>query len=130
MAMEFDPTAFIDLAESLLAELSPLPTPTSKLDQARVRASIGRSYYGAYLVAREKLVSLGGFVPTGRPEDHSRIVESLGGFGSELGGRLDRLRAKRNKDDYNLNSAGFTLQSGRFWLTIAQDLAKDISSLK
>lgn len=128
-SVEFYPAAFIDLAEKLLAGLSGLPTVTSNLDQAKVRTSIGRSYFGTYLVAREKLLFLGKVTLTGGPQDHQLVVDALGGVGSELGSKLDRLRAKRNRADYNLNPQGFTLQSGRFWISIAQGLVKDLIAL-
>src|SRR3990172_9455957 len=116
--MAFDPVAFIDTGEELLQALSGTPRLASNLDQAKVRTSIGRSYYGAYLVARERLHSLGRVVPTGTPQDHQLIIAALGGLGTELGSKLDRLRAKRNKADYNLNPRGFTLVSGQLWARV------------
>ncbi len=129
ISRQFDPINFIAIADGLLRDFSNNPTVTSQLDQAKVRASVGRSYYAAYLLAREKLLSLARFTPTGTHGDHELIVQALGGVGSELGGRLDRLRSKRNKADYNLNPRGFTLQSGQLWLETARNLAQEIANL-
>ncbi len=128
--MEFDAMTFIDVADELLQGLSRTPTVKSNFDQGKVRASVGRSYYGVFLVAREKLHRLGRLTPTGTYQDHQLIVDALGGVGTELGSKLDRLRAKRNRADYNLNSHGFTLTSGQFWLGIARELTHELRSLR
>jgi hypothetical protein len=63
--VDFDPTAFHELADELLRNLSGAPVADSGPDQARVRTAIGRSYYAAFLAAREKLPHLSNISPTG-----------------------------------------------------------------
>ncbi|MBI2304603.1 MAG: hypothetical protein HYU86_07655 [Chloroflexi bacterium] len=126
---QFDPEAFLDTAEELLQGLSGAPTVKSNRDQAKVRSSISRSYYAAYLAAREAFHSLGRITPTGGPEDHQKIINALGGMSTERGGKLHRLRMKRNQADYNLNPEGFTLVSGKHWASIARELSQYIIGL-
>jgi uncharacterized protein (UPF0332 family) len=128
--MAFDPVAFLDLANELLRGLSGRPTARSDLDRAKVRASISRSYYCVYLVAREKLYSLGIMIPAGRPIDHTTVISAITSLNTELGKPLSRFREKRNRADYNLNPSGFTLAAGQYWLNTARELVRQINSLK
>jgi hypothetical protein len=127
--LDFDPREFIHLCEELLNNLSGAVVATSGPDQAKVRTAIGRSYYAAFLAAREKLSSMGNITPRGGSQDHRLVVDSLGGERSDLGGKMYRLRLKRNRADYNLSPSGFTLQAGRFWLRIASDLVTEVNQL-
>ena len=79
--------------------------------------------------AREKLSTLGTMTPAGESRDHQLVVDALGGETSDLGGRMYRLRLKRNRADYNLNPSGFTLQAARFWLGTASNLIAEIGKL-
>jgi hypothetical protein len=126
---DFDPTAFNELAGELLRNLSGTPVADSWPDQARVRTAIGRSYYAAFLVAREKLLDLGDRSPTGGLQDHRLVVDALGGEISDLGNKMYRLRLRRNRADYNLNPSGFTLQAGQYWLNIASEIITEVGRL-
>lgn len=126
---DFDPAAFLNVAQYLLEGLSGAPTLSSDRDQALVRASISRSYYAAFLTARTKLVSLGQLRMTRRSSDHNLVIDALGGATNGPGGRLYDLREKRNQADYNLNPHGFTLSAGRYWLAEAQKVIDEINAL-
>ena len=126
---DFDPTEFVSLAEELLSNLSGASVARSGPDQAKVRTAIGRSYYAAFLVAREKLSELGYLEPRGGSQDHRLVVDDLGGEGSDLGNKLYRLRLKRNQADYNLNPSGFALETGRHWLRVATELISEVNRL-
>jgi hypothetical protein len=125
----FDPSSFLDLAAELLTSLSRTPTAISNSDQARVRSSISRSYYAAFLTSRETLARSGQFTPTATAGDHEGIIQALSGLNTELGAKLDRLRMKRNQADSNLSPRGFTLTAGRHWLTIAREVVEGLNSL-
>ena len=126
---DFDPAEFNKLAEELLRNLSGAPVATSGPDQARVRTAIGRAYYAAFLVAREKLSDLGKITPKRNWEDHRLLVDALGTEGGDLGSRMHYLRRKRNQADYNLNPSGFTLQAGQYWLDIALGIITEVGRL-
>jgi hypothetical protein len=126
---DFDPTELISLAEELLSNLSGASVARSGPDQAKVRTAIGRSYYAAFLVAREKLVGLGYMTARGGSQDHLAVVDALGGKESDLGGKMYGLRLKRNQADYNLNPSGFTLQAGLYWLGTASEIIVEVNSL-
>lgn len=125
----FDPIEFQGLAQELLGHLSGATIASRGSPQAKVRTAIGRSYYAAFLVAREKLVRSGKIAPRGVPQDHRLIVDALGGPGSQLGGTMLHLRRKRNQADYNLDSSGFSLQTGQYWLGVASRLITDVNNL-
>ncbi len=126
---DFDPVEFNKLAQDLLGNLSGAPVASSGPNQSKIRTAIGRCYYATFLVAREKLSNLGRITPTGRPLDHKIVVDALGGEASDLGGKLYRLRVKRNKADYNLNPSGFRLQAGQHWLKITSYLISKVNNL-
>lgn len=119
---DFDPAEFNILAADLLSNLSGAPAFGSAPNQAKVRTAIGRAYYAAFLIARQGLLRPGTPSPNRGVQDHRLVVEALGGQQSELGGKMYRLRLKRNAADYNLNPSGFTLQAGQYWLGIASDI--------
>lgn len=104
--VDFDPAAYPDVAEYLLRELSGARTSASDPDQALVRASISRSYYAAFLTARERITYLGRVALTAGPRDHWLIVNALGGRSARVATKLHRLRDKRNPADYNLSPNG------------------------
>lgn len=129
MVADFEPAAFLTVAQYLLEGLSGAPTVSSDRDQALVRASIGRSYCAAFLTARTKLLSLGRLHLTRGSWDHNLVIDALGGNAGGPGRRLHYLRKKRNQADYNLNPHGFTLSAGRLWLNEAEKAIDEINAL-
>lgn len=126
---DFDPAAYLDAAEYLLRGLSGARTSASDPDQALVRASISRSYYAAFLTARERISYLGLVALTAGPRDHWLIVNALGGRSARAASKLHRLRDKRNQADYNLSPSGLTLTAGRYWLALARDIVDEVNAL-
>ena len=121
--MQFDPQGFIEYAEEILQSLAQSSTSHQSMEQAKVRTSISRAYYGAYLFTREKLCSTGKFEPTGRPSDHGTIVGVLKGSGpDDIGAKLDSLRKKRNDADYKLDLSEMTQKSAAHWINIARQI--------
>lgn len=126
---DFDPAAYLYVAEYLLLGLSGARTSVSDPDQALVRTSISRSYYAAFLTAREKTVDLRlGALTTG-PQDHWLVVNALGNRSPRVASKLHRLRDKRNQADYNLSPRGFTLTAGRYWLALAREIVDEVNRL-
>ena len=95
----FDPRQFLELADDLSA-----PVGTT---EAALRTSVGRAYYAAFLVARDRL----GAIPLLSPEDlydrpdvHGKVVQTVKGKKSGLGDKLNKLRRLRQQADYVLSS--------------------------
>lgn len=121
--MVFDAVAFVNLSDDLLENLSGAAVRGSDSDQAKVRTSISRAYYGAYLSARQHVARLGAVTLTGGPRDHQLVKDSLA---EETAKKLEELRTKRNRADYNLNARGFTLSSGRYWTHLARQILTEL----
>jgi uncharacterized protein (UPF0332 family) len=91
----FKPRKFLRLAERLVSDKN-YETP------CRVRTSIGRAYYAAFLFAKEKLERIG------RPFSndhrvHQEVIDRL--FDSEnstIGSQLDLLYQNRRQADYDM----------------------------
>jgi uncharacterized protein (UPF0332 family) len=126
---DFDPAANLYVAEYMLRGLSGARTSASDRDQALVRASISRSYYAAFLTAREQCAALGLVTLTAGPRDHWLVVNALAGRLRQAADKLDRLRDKRNQADYNLSPRGFTLTAAQYWLAIAREIIDEVSRL-
>jgi hypothetical protein len=96
-----DATAFIDLAIRL----------AGRADEAALRTSVSRSYYGAFHLARHLLVEECGVVLPHSAEAHKKIVFCLrqSGDASALAASnmLDSMRTERNDADYDLTNARF-----------------------
>ena len=129
MMADFDPVGFNQLAEELLSNLTGAPVEESGPDQARIRTAIGRSYYAAFLVARQSLLAQGDTRPTRGLHHHRLVVDALGGENSDLGSKMYRLRPRRNRADYNLNPSSYTLQAGQYWLGIASEIIAEADRL-
>jgi hypothetical protein len=74
----------------------------SAATEAELRTAVGRAYYGVFLEAREVLATTGEISPTWSFEDHRLVVEALRDRGGPEGNQLHKLRAARNKDDYDI----------------------------
>jgi len=116
----FDPANFYNLASQLCS---------SGADETSLRTSVGRSYFSAFLSAREKLDTLGYYHPKHSGEDHPGVRNALGSIGrSDLKNKLLGLSIRRGTADYNLN-ATVTQRMARNTLQIANGLMPEISSL-
>lgn len=81
----FNPIDFLRLAKRF-----------AKGDEANVRTSISRSYYGSFLLAREKLG-----VKLRIPEVHQKVIQNLYGKNPVVANNLHSLRRLRNLSDYD-----------------------------
>lgn len=98
-------------------------------DEALLRTSIGRSYFSAFLFAREKLDTLGHYHPKKSGEDHPRVRNALGSIGrSDLKNKLLGLSVRRGTADYDLNVI-ITHRKAQQALQIANNLFSEISCL-
>lgn len=89
----FDPLDFLKLAEEL---------KYSPSDEAKLRTSISRAYYSAFLKAREWLKPQTKKLYKG-PEAHEDVQDDLELYkGRGLKDKLSTLRRHRNVVDYNL----------------------------
>jgi uncharacterized protein (UPF0332 family) len=88
--MTFDWTEYLKLANEL----------AKRNDEASLRSSISRAYYGVFCIARNIL----GYKNYKGKNVHQKVIDKLKQNGSEfpkkLGQYLDELRRARNKADY------------------------------
>lgn len=116
----FDPANFCSLAFQLCS---------SGADETSLRTSIGRSYFSAFLSARERLDALGHYHPKQRGEDHPGVRNALGSIGrSDLKNKLLGLSRRRGTADYDLNVT-VTRSMAQKALQIVNNLLPEISSL-
>ncbi|WP_067068273.1 hypothetical protein [Roseateles chitosanitabidus] len=85
---KFNPNSFVDLAEEL----------SGHQDQARLRTSISRAYYGVFLFARS-IAS----VHSRQSDAHGLTRKYFEGIGATpIANALREMRALRNKADYSV----------------------------
>jgi hypothetical protein len=98
--MPFDPNLLIPVARELDKAGSPL-------GEAGIRSACGRAYYAAYLIARERLKSLGHVAPS-TGSVHRWLGKKLRGSSDpavrKLGQRLGKLSTQRVQADYELGA--------------------------
>jgi len=99
--MSFNWSDYLTLAKSLAKQESdPLLS-----DEAYKRTAISRAYYAAFHSALNFASSSEGFSPTGRGEDHIRLIrhfqKSTDRPGQSIGANLNRLRDNRRRADYD-----------------------------
>ncbi|MGB2842255.1 MAG: HEPN domain-containing protein [Halobacteriota archaeon] len=114
----FNPLDFLDLAEEL----------KSATDESKIRTSIGRAYYAAFLHAREWLRGKKWtFYGDGR--DHHEVQKGIIRYkGRKLKDNMDSLRRDyRNEADYNLRR-GFNERDASNAIKLAQIVIKGCSS--
>lgn len=116
----FDPANFLNLASQLCS---------SGADETSLRTSVGRSYFSAFLSAREKLDSLGHYHPKHSGDDHPGVRNALGSIGrSDLKNKLLGLSVRRGTADYDLNVI-VTHRKAQQALRIGNNLFSEISCL-
>lgn len=92
--MPFDPATFCDLANILRR--------SSNGDDARLRSSISRAYYGAFIVARDA-AGVSSFGKSG----HTTVIDYYAGGNAQdqiISDALKRLKAMRERADYSPSS--------------------------
>jgi hypothetical protein len=100
--VSFDWAEYLSLAEELHgAPVSGPPVGT----EARQRASVSRAYYGSYILARNHLRDIDGIrIPRGA-NPHRFVAEQYANHRDpirmQIGDELARLRAARNRCDYD-----------------------------
>lgn len=91
----FSPEIFLDVAKKI-KESSNLN------EQGKLRTSIGRAYYAAFLVAREYLKRFG--IRFEKERQHQKVIDALDDLNQEfIKNQLEELRDFRVKADYYLN---------------------------
>ena len=94
-----EPKEFLHLADELKNDRNKT--------EAKLRTSIGRSYYALYNLMKSCLVSLGFKISTGH-NGHTEVKNCFSGCGidslAQIGSALGSLRSDRNKADYGLCS--------------------------
>lgn len=97
-----EPKAFIDLAQSLVGQNNP--------NEAAIRTSVSRSYYGLYNLL-SGFFEDNGFRLPGAAEAHTIVYRDLYNCGIPIVRRiaefLQELRQERNKADYRLELGGY-----------------------
>lgn len=114
----FDPSEFFVIAEDLYKNNT---TP------AGYRTVIGRAYYAAFLVARNRagLISTG----AGGHENVAKHYKSApDAVHTLIGNRLDTLRAERASADYDCTADIGQRKAGKA-IALSRDVIKDINGL-
>ena len=94
--MSFTPKDFYDLALWLISQRG---------DESSVRSAISRAYYGAHLLACEKLIEKNWWTPTGTGIDHDGVIRALRQRRTrQLGDNLRSLLELREHADYHLDA--------------------------
>lgn len=93
----FSPRKFLKLATLLIAD--------KKYEEpCRIRTSVGRAYYAAFLYTKAKLQRLGYTFPDDHTV-HTAVSDALMDRGdTEIGSKLDELREKRRIADYYMDT--------------------------
>jgi len=94
--LPYEPREFYNLAELLIDD-------TKYDEESRGRTSIGRSYYAAFLFAREKLQGLGERFSSDY-RVHEEVITTLGERNHVAGSQLNTLREHRNSADYSMRA--------------------------
>lgn len=96
----FDWKDFLSIAEKANEQVSNART-NSPLYQAWIRTGCSRAYYGAYQVARKKIIQRGDKLTLGDKSkgSHERVIEYFRGF-PEIYDRLVDCQSARVESDY------------------------------
>ncbi|MBT4485539.1 MAG: hypothetical protein HOC71_17870 [Candidatus Latescibacteria bacterium] len=123
--MSFDWTKFLDVAEQLIPDKEENP------DDALLRTSISRSYYGAYGVAYTFFEQEGGVRPTENTHIsiHSIFKESQNDLVCEIGNGLGSLWIERKKADYKKESI-WSLNQVKLLLIKARMIVSNVKEAK
>lgn len=122
----FPPKHFLSLAEELK------DTSKDSLFESRIRASIGRSYYGIFLETRSKVERLANKMWESRKNIHELLISELKGSGdkqiAEFGTNLDSLRQYRHQADYRIR-VNISKNVAEISYTLANKLFVDLANL-
>ncbi len=106
----FEPLKFLNLAEELVR---------GDIDEAKIRTSIGRSYYASFLLAREAA----GLSDLKAPEVHRKVISFLYSKDPPVANKLHILRRQRNNADYDLDRT-FGLEESEESLKMAKNIVE------
>ena len=97
----FDPVDFYRIAQKIFQE-------SDKFDSSAARTCIGRAYYSAFLVARDRAK-----VTDQGKETHQAVIAYYKKKKPVVGNRLHTLREQRNDADYNMARIVVQQESGK-----------------
>jgi uncharacterized protein (UPF0332 family) len=122
----FEPKLFFNLAENLKN------SPKDNLLEARIRTSVGRSYYAIFLATRNRVEKLVNKELENRRDVHQTIINKLKECQdiqmAEFGTNLDSLRQYRLQADYRIRT-NISPNIAETAFTLANDLFDDLKSL-
>jgi len=122
MERVYDPRRFLDLANDLLND-------GDYERESRARTAIGRAYYAAFLIARQKLREKGVRIPESS-EIHRIVIQTFMEKGlSMIGNPLDQLREKRVDADYHMES-NITVSLGQKCAKLSEYVIQLIEGIK
>jgi uncharacterized protein (UPF0332 family) len=102
--------------------------------EARFRTAVGRAYYGAFHFAKDVLAHAGISMPD-TAEAHRKIQLCLKESGVDVarraGEKLEFLRGRRNRADYDLGAADFrSRQTAESLIGVAQNLIAALGTVR
>jgi len=121
-SQRFRPRRFLKLAIRLIDD-------DTYNESCRIRTSIGRAYYSAFLIIKSKLESLGHSFPDDH-NVHSAVIDTLMVRGyRQIGAKLDSLREVRCDADYHMN-VPIKKSSGNYYVQLSQRIIDEVELLR
>ncbi len=121
MSFPFDPRLFLEIANQLLND-------SHYEMEGRIRTSIGRAYYAAFLLARKRLQDIGySFADVYRL--HKDVIETLMDINTSVGNKLNTLFDHRVDADYR-TEARITQELGKSCVRLSEHIIDSIERLK
>ena len=107
-------------------------TLSASTNEAARRTSVSRAYYALYHYIRDYLISAGIRVTT-EPVEHKRMIRYLKNTGIDetkyIGEKIEEIREKRNKADYELRDMGFNETTCALYCVLAETLFSQLDSI-
>lgn len=118
----FKPRKFLKLATQLIAD-------RDYEEPCRIRTSIGRAYYAAFLYIKEKMERLGYHFPDDY-RVHQTVIDALMDRGdTTMGSRLDRLLEKRRIADYYMDKS-LSMSEGNYCTGVSEWIINTAEQLR
>jgi uncharacterized protein (UPF0332 family) len=117
----FKPRKFLKLASKLVND-------DNYEEPCRIRTSIGRAYYAAFLYVKERMEEIGYHFP----DDHTvhiAVRDNLMDIDTKLGSQLDRLLEKRVTADYHMDQS-LSPSEGSYCTNVSQRIIDDAELLR
>jgi uncharacterized protein (UPF0332 family) len=122
---DFDPYLFLEFAEKAQYD--------NDYDKVtRLRVSVGRAYYAAFLKSRDKLETFGEkYDPSNRLDEgkHMFVINRLKARNNTTGDFLAKLRGMRTQADYKME-AQMGSNTAKWCIKLSKNIFRDLSNMR